>query len=105
MYALSEIKKMNRKAGVKAKKRQPYIAGEITGLNDLKKIPNFGDYRPKGWEETKSYFVDHSGFGSDGESALTIGNFLGKMKSGYGYAITEVGQFQLYITEFKKCLK
>ena len=59
MYAVSEIKKMNRKTAVKAKGKQPYITGKTTTIDDLKKIPNFGDYRPKDWAETESYFVDY----------------------------------------------
>jgi hypothetical protein len=46
--------------------------------------------------------VDSSGFGEAGEPALTLRQFLGKIKTGCGYAITEAGQFQVYIGEFEK---
>jgi len=65
-------------------------------------FPNIGDFRPKGWELTESYFVDSSGFGSDNEPALTVRQFLKKLQDGFGYAIIEEGQFQVYVGEFKK---
>ena len=65
-------------------------------------FPFLGSYVPKGWTLTESYFVDSSGFGETGEAALTIRQFLGKIKTTRGYAITEVGQFQVYIGEFEK---
>jgi hypothetical protein len=65
-------------------------------------FPFIGDYVPKGYKEVSTYFVDSSGFGLESEPALTIPSFVRKIRSGYAYAITEVGQFQLYITEFEK---
>lgn len=55
-----------------------------------------------GYELTQEFFVDNSGFGSEGESALTAGQFLKKVKAGFYYGITDIGQFQVYIGEFKK---
>jgi len=104
MYGVNEIRCMNdatRKA--KQARKKLWIAGEKTVIGDLKNIPNFGDYRPKGFEETDILFVDSSGFGQPGESALTISQFIDKIKPGYGYAIVDVGQFQIHIAEFKKC--
>jgi hypothetical protein len=101
MYALSEIKKMNRKTAKKARGRQPYIAKSDKDPG-VRAVPDFGDYRPKGFKLVESYFVDNSGFGTPGESALTFSEFVAKVKKDFGYAIIEQGQFQVYIGEFEK---
>jgi len=61
-----------------------------------------GDTIPLGYELTETFFVDNSGFGASDELALTFNSFLTKVKAGYYYGIKEVGQFQVYINEFKK---
>jgi hypothetical protein len=61
-----------------------------------------GDVTPLGYELTETFFVDNSGFGASDELALTFDQFLTKVKAGYFYGIKEVGQFQVYINEFKK---
>jgi hypothetical protein len=65
-------------------------------------FPELGTYIPKGWQKVQEYFVDSSGFGQEGEPALTVNQFIKKLVVGRGYAITEVGQFQLYVGEFIK---
>ena len=65
-------------------------------------FPFLGEYVPKGWEMVEEYFVDSSGWGKAGEPALTIPQFVDKIKPDCGYAITEAGQFQVYIGEFRK---
>lgn len=55
-----------------------------------------------GYKKVNTYFVDNSGFGSETEPALTIPYFLSKVKQGYYYGITNVGQFQVYIGEYIK---
>jgi len=57
---------------------------------------------PLGYELTEKFFVDSSGMGQEGEGALTFGQFLNKVKAGRYYGITEAGQFQVYIAEFKR---
>ena len=103
MYSLNEIIALNDETSVKAdeQKLQPYVA-ECDGDEGVFKYPNFGYYRPQGWKEVGTYFVDNSGFGGDGEPALTAEKFQASVKEGYGYAVTEEGQFQVHITEFKK---
>jgi hypothetical protein len=66
-------------------------------------FPNLGDYVPPGWVKTNEYFVNSSGWGASDEPALTARQFIEKLQPGLGYAITEVGQFQLYVGEFKDC--
>ena len=63
-----------------------------------------GDTIPLGYERTATFFVDSSGFGGDG-IALDFNDFLKEVKQGYFYGINEVGQFQVYISEFKKVNK
>ena len=55
-----------------------------------------------GYKKINEYFVDNSGFRQVGEMALTIEQFLNKVKQGYYYGITSIGQFQVYIGEFVK---
>ena len=103
MMSLSAINAIAKKAGEKAakQKREPLVAFE-DGDEGVVKCPNLGDYRPKGWELVRGLFVDSSGFGGPGESALTLQQFLAEVKAGMGYAIIEEGQFQIYIGEFRK---
>ena len=103
MYSLETIKSMQDEHTVKAKrlKLKPYIA-KLDGDVNVFKMPFMGYYLPKGFEVTDNkYFVDNSGFGSDGELALTASQFLSKVKQGLAYGIYEAGQFQVYIQEYK----
>jgi hypothetical protein len=61
------------------------------------------------WEETEQeWFVDTSGFGRDDESALTMKAFREQLIAyirehlDHGFALTGVGQFQAYVTAFRK---
>lgn len=65
-------------------------------------FPFIGDYDPPGWKLVDRHFVDSSGFGAPNEPALTISQFMNKIKEGLGYAILEAGEFQLYVGEYKK---
>jgi hypothetical protein len=75
---------------------------KINGDIGVKGAKLIGKDIPLGYELTNKYFVDNSGLGSRGESALVFTDFLSKVKAGYYYGISEVGQFQVYISEFKK---
>ena len=103
MYGLETIEAMNEEATKRAKVQRTklYIA---TADNDkgVFSCPVIGDYVPKGWTKTAEYFVDSSGLGSEGESALTASQFLSRVKKGRGYGITERGQFQVFVAEFKE---
>ena len=83
--------------------RQPFIV-EKEDLEVMPPFPfpNLGDYVPKGWEITETYFVDSSGFGQRGEPALSVDEFKDKIKVGYGYALWEVGEFQVKVREYRK---
>ena len=77
------------------------VAAFQAGRNSGFHFPFIGDWRPRGWKLVETYFVDASGFGSEGEPALTIRQFAGKVKAGMGYAVIEAGQFQVYVGEFR----
>ena len=105
------IREMSQKAARQAARKHlcPLIVEkeDIPNLYEhLREMPNFGDYRPKKWELVETYFVDSSGFGSEGEPAWTIKRFLEHVSQqaekggGFGYALIEVGEFQVYIGEF-----
>ena len=66
------------------------------------KCGKIGQETPLGYEKTRDFFVDNSGFGTRGEMALVLDDFLKVVKKGYFYGITSCGQFQVYIWEFKK---
>jgi hypothetical protein len=103
---------MSREAGLKAAraKKAPFVV-EQEDIDDLKAgapkftIPNIGDHRPKSWELLEILFVDASGCGDPGEPALTQKQFAERMKPGFGYAVIEVGQFQVYVGKFQKIKK
>lgn len=80
---------------------EPYIA-ESDADQGVFKAPSIGDCSPEGYELVDTLFVDNSGFGREGEPALTANQFLAEVKSGLGYAITGEGQFQVYVGVFKK---
>ena len=109
MYDLETIKSMNEKRCRSAKKEnlEPFLIKNQDQIDGFDRFPfaNIGDYRPKDCKLVKEYFVDSSGFGREGEGALSVREFIKVLKVGYGYAIIEEGQFQVYIGEFKKVLK
>ncbi len=52
------------------------LRAEKHGHIDCSKIPNYNDKDiPDGYTETAEFFVDNSGFGAEGEAALTIDQF------------------------------
>lgn len=104
MMGLSEIRRLNDEAYRKAKSQGkiPFVVKDKSKLTTPFPFPYIGDYVPDGWEKTNEYFVDSSGFGGENEPALTVSQFMEKVRDGYGYAITEAGEFQAYVGEFKK---
>ena len=72
------------------------------GDEGIKHVPKIKTDRRKGYCLTKTYFVDSSGFGQEGEPALTFPNFLKQVKKGHYYGIIEAGMFQVHINEYQK---
>jgi hypothetical protein len=105
MFSPEMIVAMNEQRCNEAKSQRlkPLVAYRKLNFEDIRSMPNFGDYRPKGWKLVRELFVDSSGLGQEGESALTIGQLLAEIKMFHGYAITEEGQFQVRISEFMRC--
>ena len=67
-------------------------------------IPSLGHRVPRGWKLVNTYFVDSSGFGSPGEPAKTLDEFVSLVEGapGFGWAIIEAGQFQVYVGQYEK---
>jgi hypothetical protein len=73
--------------------------------SDFRSLPFVPDRRMADeYEEVKQFFVDSSGFGQPGEPALTFAQFMNAARSLIEsrsaptyFAITEAGQFQVYI--------
>lgn len=121
MKSLDCIQEESDEAAVQAaeKNKEPYVFWDDADVdsNSARAIPNIGSYVPEGWEEYgDALFVDSSGFGGDREPALSIDQYTAKVKEliaeaddipgpvTLGFAIVEVGQFQVYIQPFKKDL-
>ncbi len=114
MKSLGQIIAESREDGIRAAKeeKRPLVIEQEDWLdrevltNMIRRLPNIGDYVPEGWIETKRFFVDSSGFSSTLElcanGCITFDDLLDHIRVGFGYAIVEVGQFQVYIGEFKK---
>lgn len=112
MWSLETINELNQQAAKKARRgqRQP----TVPTLDEIDVYPPFpfahlGPYVPPGWErvEDVTWFVDSSGFGRPGEPALTAGEFREAVRSyvndhpDHGFAITEAGQFQVYVGAYR----
>lgn len=107
MMSLSLIDRLAREAAKRAarEKKQPYVAWPEETFEHIVSgggIPNFGDYRPKGWKLIDTHFVDKSGVGREGEPALTLERFFKRLVPGHGYAMVEEGQFQCHVGEFER---
>ena len=102
MMGLSTIIAMNKQAARKSRGIEPFIAAVDGDINVFSLVPHLGYRRPRSWKLVHTYFVDASGFGQAGEPALTAEQFQAKVKAGFGYAIIEQGQFQVYVGEFQK---
>ena len=106
MYSGEIIKQFQADAAAKASKshKVPYVIwpDDVGNLETLRRIPNLGDFVPDGWTEVERHFVDSSGFGEEGEAAMTPEEFADKLKVGTGYALVSEGQFQVYVGEFKR---
>jgi hypothetical protein len=132
--SLSQINELSRQATVKAAraKKQPVAVEREDFLNGtadetLRQIPFLGDYKPVGWSliprkhlypsrkvsqyrldgllcDPSYVFVDASGFGEEGEGALTFAEFvdLASVNPGVGWSVVEAGQFQIVVAAWKK---
>lgn len=83
------------------------LANDEELFEALRAIPFIGDYVPKGWEFIEGWTVDASGFGAPDEPALTQDQFLVRVRAelakhpNTGFAITESGQFQVFVGVYR----
>jgi hypothetical protein len=82
---------------------------ELKDASDLFKAKNLDGIDLKGYTEIETLFCDSSGWGSLGERALTkdqaieaIQTLLDEAKGARYVGITGIGQFQVYITVYRK---
>lgn len=119
MMSPETIRSLEEKAARRAAKRKmiPYMPWDIAeveawGSDGVSApLPSIGGYKPKGWQRVDGIdelFVDASGWGREDEPAMTLKAFkrlvIENIRAGkqYGYAITSVGQFQIYIGIFEQ---
>lgn len=125
MMSLSTIRHLSNEAAKQARreKRVPLALAEPEDVDNLGKpghrIPNLGDYRPKGWKLVDEWLCDKTGVGLEWEPALTLKQLREKMKEKiaetkahgvsedliYGYGTIEEGQFQMVLGVFVKEVK
>ena len=70
---------------------------KLVGVPSIENVEDSED-----WQQVDELFVDSSGFGWEGEPALTIEQFYKQVKKGFGYAVVDSGQFQVFVGVFEK---
>lgn len=88
----------------------PFVYWKHDDLGPPFPFPNLGDYVPEGWELVSHFMADTSGFGSPDEPADTPEQLRERIErelrenpdAAIGWAIIEVGQFQVVIGQFRK---
>ena len=128
MQSVETIRELSRQQAILAAEmdQKPLsVWPEDIESGDISGIPFLGDYLPDGYARDTlqpeydknpngvymgdndgygAFMVDSSGFGSRGEPALTIAEFIERLTPGY-YAIVEAGQFQVKVGKFRKMHK
>ena len=106
MMSLAQIQYESAKTARRAARegKRPYILWpeDLESIRQAGRFPFpfIGSYVPRGWKLVETFFVDSSGFGAPGEPALTTETFAAKLEVGFGYAVVEAGQFQVYVGKF-----
>ena len=112
MMSLDAIRHLNTQVAVEAAEREvvPYVPFDAEEVDYWPSIPfpNLGYLASDGWEKTDAvWFVDKTGHGHDGEVALTVEQFKREVRAyvaehpGHGFAVTEEGEFQVYVSAFR----
>ena len=114
MMSLDQIRTASDEAAVRAASESltPYVfdSPEELERGGPLPFPQLGDHEPDGWAELPDLrmFVDNSGFGGVGEAAMTQPEFLERVAEliredpARGFAIGDVGQFQLYVKVYQR---
>lgn len=111
MWSLETIKAINAEIEAEAEEKnlEPYNPSGPDEIEEMESFPfpSLGGV-PDGWEETESFWVDHTGWGKSSEPALTIGQFRSLLYDHVAdnpddaYAITEEGPFQLVVSALRR---
>lgn len=106
MYSLDVIKKMNEEAAKKAERNaiEPTLIVREEEVDEMPPFPfpMIGDKKVE-LARIETLFCDSSGFGMEGERALSISQLKKKLKEmirDHGpirVAVVEAGQFQVYL--------
>lgn len=114
MMSIEYIQSLANEAGHVARqnKTEPLVVAENPILDeDLRGMPDLGDYVPEDWELVETHFVDSSGLGAEDEAALTFWQFvtlvrteIAKPNEIFGWALMSAGQFQVNIGQFRSTL-
>lgn len=114
MMSGEQIHAVSDAAAVQAaeEEQRPFVYWDIAEVDSRQSFPfpNLGDYVPRGWVTVGDrYFCDSSGFGALDEPAMTACQLRSEIKrriaaspSALGWAVVEVGQFQLYVQAYRR---
>lgn len=117
MMSLSLIRELAHEAAEAAAENgdEPFVyatADEVEEYGTPFPFPFLGDYVPEGWTLEYEHFADSSGLGSPDEPALTVDELMDLIlrrrrenaAEGLitGWAITQAGQFQVYVGEYTR---
>ena len=113
MYSPETIAAMSDEAAREAASlnKVPYVPWDrrevdAYGVSRTIPFPNLGAHRPIGWRLVEHRLVDAYGWGDESEPALTPRGMRAwvteHLTSGSGYAIIEVGQFQVVVGRFER---
>ncbi len=111
MWSLETLAAINAEIETEARRQnlEPYHPSgpeEVEAMESFP-FPSLGDI-PDDWEETESFWVDHTGWGKASEPALTIDQFRSLLYDHVAdnpddaYAITEEGPFQLVVSALRR---
>lgn len=109
MWSLRTIDDLNRAATDKAQRKgnkQPRVV-TADAIDDMPPFPfpNFGNYEPPGWTECERWQVDSTGMDAGGPAFSVEGfkrlllEYIERHPT-HGFAIVEVGEFQVYVGAF-----
>jgi len=113
MMSAQYIDSMSRKAARESARegKLPYIvwphdisawkAMLAKGISPRLPFPALGSRNPRGFKLVQEFFVDSSGWGGRNEPAMTIDQLIDELKPNMAYSLGDVGQFQLYVREWK----
>jgi hypothetical protein len=114
MLDLATIHEMAAEAAQEAAQagKEPYEYWDGEPIGPPFHFPFLGDYVPQGWRKRDDdMFVDSSGMGADDEAALSVSQLVAEIKrllcatppyKRLGFAITEAGEFQLYVGVYER---